>query len=376
MAPKAQEVDQMASKPFTDKKRCIWRMKYRPDPTGDWVTVVLGHDPRLKSARPPKTPPQAILDRARDFAEVEYRAKHGLGAAPNRAKGLDGYVSIYLDAFAATHKPGSVKQARRHLASFTAFAASRGVGTVQGITRSVCRDYLEARIAVVSRDTLRTEVGYLAPVWSRAVEDGLMVKNPWQRIKIPGKSTRSDPVYWSAEEVARIAAACSKVTWSDLVMILVNTGLRISTALAMRWDWIDWKAGVIRIPPGVTGAKTAYGLAMNRVSRNVLERRQFASRSDLVFPNLYRGGGPIPYDSARNAIEKAIERAGVKLGTPHDLRHTYARILSRTAPANVVQSQLGHRTATTTEIYTHLAPEDVAKELEDFGIGDGVTHRK
>jgi integrase len=148
----------------------------------------------------------------------------------------------------------------------------------------------------------------------------------------------------------------------------------------MRWAWIDWTAGVIRIPAAEaahrSGVKTAYPLALNRTSRDVLQRRRVVSRAGddgLVFPNPLKAGGVVPYDSAREAIARAISRAGVKAGTPHDLRHTYARMLSRHAPANVVQSQLGHHAAATTRIYTDLSAEDVARELEDFGVGD-VTH--
>src|SRR5262245_24133425 len=226
----------MASKPYADVRRGTWLMKWRPDPAGPWRTVTLGNDARLKGARPPAKPPQFVLDRAKEFEEAEYRAKHGMGTGPTRAKGLAGYLAGYAETFATTHKAGSTRQLRRHIATFEAFATERGATSVQGVTRAICRDYLEARIAVVSHDTLRTEMRYLMPIWSRAVEDGLMSVNPWARLKVPGKSTRSDPVFWSGEEVDRIVANCSKPWQADLVRVLANTGLRISTALAMRWD--------------------------------------------------------------------------------------------------------------------------------------------
>jgi integrase len=370
----------MASNPYPDVKRGVWYCKYKPDPAGPWVRVSLGHDPRLKGVRPPKTPPQAVLDRAKGFAEIEYRAKHGLAAAPARARGLAAYLDDYATAFAASHKSGSVRQLRRHLDRFAAFCAERGIASVQAVTRSVCRDYLEHRIASVSHDTLRTEKRYLSPVWSRAVVDDLMAVNPWSRLKVPGKSTRSEPVYWSSAEVGRIAAHASRAWQTDLILLLANTGLRISTALAMRWSWIDWAAGLIRIPASEAahrdGVKTSYPLALNGVARDILQRRRVTSRAGddgLVFPNPLKRGGPVPYDSAREAIARAIARAGVKPGTPHDLRHTYARLLSRHAPANVVQSQLGHHAAATTRLYTELSAEDVARELEGFGVGD-LTH--
>jgi integrase len=369
----------MASKPYPDFRTGVWIMKWRPDPTGKWKVKRLGKDPKLLSARPPKTPPQFILDRHREFEEQEYRAKHGLAAGPARAKGLSSYLTGYVEAFSASHKKGSIKQLQRHVKRFEAFATEKGATSVQGVTRSICRDYLESRIIEVSHDTLKTEMRYLSPIWSRAVEDGLMVANPWSRLKIPGKSTRSDPVFWTGDEVARIAACCSKPWQTDLVMVLANTGLRISTTLALRWDWIDWETGVITIPKEAAvrteGVKTSYKLGLNRVSRDVLQRRLAMTKGvSLVFPNPYRDGGEVPYDSAREAIARAIRKAGVKKGTPHDLRHTYARLLDRSGiPASIVQSQLGHKNAATTRIYTDATAEEAAHFLEDFGVGDSPT---
>lgn len=380
-APKLRESVPVASNPFPDKKRGVWLCKYKPDPTGEWVRVNLGKDPRLLSARPPKTPPQSVLDRQREFAEIEYNARHGISAAPARAKGLAGYLESYVDAFAASHKPGSVRQLRRHAARFEAFAREKGVTTVQGVTRGLCRDYLEFRIRSVAHDTLKTEMRYLMPAWTRAVDDGLMTKNPWSRLKVPGKSTRSDPVFWTSEEIGRVAAACAKSWQSDLVLFLANTGMRISTALAMRWGWVDWGRGVVTIPKEEaarhSGVKTAYGFALNRVSRDVLQKRYFAHKGGddgFVFANPYRGGGEIPYDSAREAVQRAIKRAGVPHGTPHDLRHSYARALERSgAPLSVVQSQLGHSSLATTQRYTSSSADEAARWLEDFGVGEPPT---
>lgn len=368
----------MASKPFPDLRRGVWLMKWKPDPTGNWKTENLGKDPRLLSSRPPTKPPQVVIDRHREFEEIEYRVKHGLSVGPVRAKPLETYIAGAVEAFESTHKAGSTKQLKRHTERFEAWAAARGITTVQGVTRAICRDYLEHRIAEVSHDTLRTEMRYLMTVWSRAFVDGLIVANPWSKSKIPGKSTRSDPVFWSEEEVLKIAEACAKPWQSDLVMVLANTGLRISTALAMRWDWLDWATGIITIPREAAalreGVKTSYETMVNGMSRDVLQRRFAESDSPLVFPNPYRDHGEIPYDSARGAIARAIEKAGVKAGTPHDLRHSYARIMDRRGiPASVIQAQLGHTTATMTRLYTSSSAEEAARHLENFGVGKPPT---
>lgn len=364
----------MASKPFADKRRGEWAMKYRPDPDGKWVRVVLGKDPRITEDHAPAKPPQSILDRHHEFCETEYNAKHGLRPAPARAKGLAGYIAAYVDVYQKTHKDGSVKILRRITRRFEEFAAGRGISTVQAVTKAVCRDYLESRLGHAAHDTLRMEARYLSPVWTRAVDDGLMLKNPWSKLNVPGKSTRSAPVFWSSEEITRIAAHCSKAWQSDLVVVLANTGLRISTALAMEWSWIDWQKGIATIPKAAAarqaGVKTSYPLALNGVARDVLERRHFTSKGKLVFPNP-RTGGPIRYETAAKAIKAAIAKAGVKEGTAHDLRHSYAQMLVAIGkPINVVKAQLGHSSLAMTQIYTDVVDSDtIVASLQDTGFG-------
>jgi integrase len=350
-------------------------MKYRPDPTGPWKTVSLGKHPEpYPPSRPPKKPPQFILDRAREFAEIEYRAQHGLQGAPARAKDLTVYLDAYLEAYAGTRRRGSVKQIRRHVRTFLEFARVRGITTVQAVTRAVCRDYLEERIKHVAHTTLRTERGFLIAIWTRAVEDELVMANPWTYAKVPGKPIKRAPTFWSADEIRAIAHHCHRPWQRDLVLLLANTGLRVSTALAMQWGWIEGKRGTVRIPARER-IKTSYVHILNDPARVILQRRALevpSGKDDLVFPNPLREG-VVPYDSARAAIDRAITKAGVKPGHVHDLRHSYGRALAAAGvPLNVIQAQLGHTTLTMTGIYSTADLDTVAGAVAGWGIPDAV----
>jgi integrase len=362
----------MASNPTFDKRRGVWRMKYKPEVGGPWVTVTLcKHPTDWDRARPPKKPPQIAKDRAAEFAEIEYRVQKGLASGPVRAKGLAGYLEGYIDAHGISRRAGSTKQLKRHAATFLEFCRKRGVENVQGVTKAICRDYLEHRAKIAGPATLRTERGFLVGIFTRAEDDGLIPSNPWKGVKPPGKLEDSPITFWTAEEVTRIVAACSRAWHRDLVLILVNTGIRISTVLEMEWDWIDWRGGTIKIPAG-DNIKTAYTHVMGRVARDVLEKRKLLEKtgSPLVFPNP-RTNKRYPYDSARSAIESAIERAKVRDGTPHDLRHTYARLLVLGGvPVTVVQSQLGHTTLAMTMRYVRTNEDQASRFVGDFGVGD------
>jgi integrase len=366
----------VASKPYVERRSGQptgrWVCKYKPDPNGKAVVVSLGKDPRLLAGRTPTKPTQAVLDRHRHFEEIEYNAKAGIRSAPARIEGLAGFVTEYLEEFARSHKSGSIRHARRHAASFLAFCEVRGVTAVQAVTQVVCRDYLASRILVVSHDTLRTEAGYLKPIWTRAVDAKLMDRNPWERLAIPGKSRRASPVFWTEEEVARIAAACAKQWQSDIVYLMAYSGLRISTALALKWTWVKWNEQIIDIPKSaaasVDGIKTAYPCAMAPRIQDMLARRLTAAMDEWVFSNPYRKGHQIHYDTARTAIDTAIARSGVTPGTPHDLRHTCARLMERSgAPLSIIQAQLGHSNVSTTQIYSDATATEAVKWLNRLG---------
>ncbi len=51
--------------------------------------------------------------------------------------------------------------------------------------------------------------------------------------------------------------------------------------------------------------------------------------------------------------------------TPHSLRHTFATRLMKVASIRVVQQLLGHKTLSSTQVYTHPDSEDRAKAIND-----------
>lgn len=361
----------MASKPWFDPKRDRWWIKYRPDPTGPWVRQSLGRHPEpWHPSRPPKKKvPASILDRARHYEDIEYRARYGLAAAPVRARPLGDYLDAYQAAYAAIHAPGSVRQLRRHLKRFREWAARQGITSVQAVNRAVCRDYLEWRIGQITHNALKAERGYLMPVWSRAVEDGLCEANPWQFARTPGKPEPHEPTFWTAAQVEAIARACRKPWQADYVRLLANTGLRATAGAMLQWDWIDWSRGLIRLPQ-LPGIKRPYTTLLGQGARDVLQKRYLPpAHPAYVFP-APRRDGPVPYDTAATAVTDAIRRAGVPPGTAHDLRHTYARtLMAAGVPVHVVQAQLGHSSLAITQRYA-TADEDTARQfIAGFALG-------
>ena len=102
---------------------------------------------------------------------------------------------------------------------------------------------------------------------------------------------------------------------------------------------------------------------LGRYARNAVKEYLGSSRphylgkklSDYLFLNHH--GRPLSRTGAWKIIRHCVQLAGIKRRiTPHTLRHSFAtHMLERGADLRAVQEMLGHRSLSTTQIYTHVA---------------------
>ena len=78
-------------------------------------------------------------------------------------------------------------------------------------------------------------------------------------------------------------------------------------------------------------------------------------------------GKPMSKKTIRRRLEKVCNIVGIKRVTPHQLRHSRASALaSNGVSIKVIKELLGHSSISTTDIYSHLTPEDLAKQIPPF----------
>jgi hypothetical protein len=132
------------------------------------------------------------------------------------------------------------------------------------------------------------------------------------------------------------------------VRLLLLTGCRKSEILPLRWEWLGFKRGCLRLPDSKTGAKVVPLAAAASELLNELPRASAHILSAAKSAGHYTG------------LQKDWERVRVQAGLPevrvHDLRHSSASFAVANGHALfMVGRALGQKQARTTEGYAHLA---------------------
>ncbi|MFO0726473.1 MAG: tyrosine-type recombinase/integrase [Myxococcota bacterium] len=151
-----------------------------------------------------------------------------------------------------------------------------------------------------------------------------------------------------------------------LVGVLVTTGLRISTALALRREDFDPEHGVITARRRLSQGELLDGVKRSRTARDVVplvdwvweavradweKHSEVQAKSGIAFPT--REGG----HRARTVLVKPLQAARKALGlgrlTPHGLRRTAALLYRLRRGSAVSKAIAGHLTE---EMHLHYAP--------------------
>lgn len=186
----------------------------------------------------------------------------------------------------------------------------------------------------------------------------------------------------SADVQRRIIKACCNRRDRLLVLLLIETGMRIGQALGLKHEDIEsWNSRIIieyRLdnPNGVySKSLDTYHVHISDewldLYTNFLLSDLSEVDSDYIFVNLYNRRGtpkeePMTYPSAKALFGRLSKRVGVKV-MPHMLRHTHATDLLRAGISmEITAKRLGHKSIETTKsIYEHLTAEDLKNELKN-----------
>jgi integrase len=220
------------------------------------------------------------------------------------------------------------------------------------------------RLTGLSQSTINRRLSALSAMLNNAVEMGWIPVKP----KIPyGRERKKERRYITQEEEVAILAQLTGKHHA-LVVMAVDTGLRLSELLNLRWRDL-----------------TTTSLSVVKSKNEQARRIPLTSRVRGLLEQMPRDGhGPfsgIDRFNASRTFREAAEKAGIKDSGVvfHSLRHTCAsRLVMAGANTTLVKEWMGHKSIATTMLYAHLSPKtlmDAVTLLEQStDTNDHVRH--
>lgn len=225
-----------------------------------------------------------------------------------------------------------------------------------------------------AKNTIARRLASMRSFFRFGQRDGWAKSNPAKPLRNPRKARRL-PHFLSTEELGRLLEAPPAdeplgVRDRAILETLYSAGLRVSELVGLNDEDLDFAAGIVRVRgKGRRERLSPIGSFAVRALRRWLKLRQLHASEPNdgqapVFVN--RFGKRLTTRSVGRMLEKYLNQTGLDQRTsPHTLRHSFAtHLLDRGADIRSVQELLGHKSLSTTQIYTHISTASLRAAYE------------
>ncbi|HEY0502852.1 MAG TPA: tyrosine recombinase XerC [Lysobacter sp.] len=289
-------------------------------------------------------------------------APPGDDAAPPRDADVEAFLAhLQVERRMSAH---TLDAYRRDLVALSQWAHGEGTD-VASLHIEQVRGFVAAEHRRgLSPKSLQRRLSACRSCYAWLVKQGRIAASPAAAIRSP-KAPRKLPQVLDPDEAAALVEVPTDAPLGlrdrALLELFYSSGLRLSELCALRWRDIDLADALVsvlgkgskqRSVPIGSHARTA--LAQWRASNG-------AANEAPVFPG--RGGAPITPRAVQLRLRHLAQQQGLfKRVHPHLLRHSFAsHILESSGDLRGVQELLGHADIATTQIYTHLDYQHLAK---------------
>ena len=298
--------------------------------------------------------------------ELREKAKHP-------TTGLRDFAARYLD-WARETKPASWPSEKLRLEKMLGLFDDLGVTRLEAVTPyhiEQIRSRLKSRVIIkgdVSREVDRSKattnryLQVLRGMFYRAIDwEVIPGPNPLRKVKFAREGAKIRPL--TEEEIGKILGAAKAISAKpespvqrviyDLLIIILNTGLRRSEALGLRWD--DVRGAEARI---IGKGSRLRSIPLNAAALEALHRQPRIGPYVFDVPN--RTSGSL----MRRTMETIEKRTGVHAGL-HLFRHAFAtRLLAAGVDIVTISEILGHGRMMVSLLYSHSDPDRKRKAVD------------
>ncbi|MEP6907962.1 MAG: tyrosine recombinase XerC [Pseudoxanthomonas sp.] len=254
---------------------------------------------------------------------------------------------------------------RRDLAALLQWTSAQDIGDLASLQTEQLRAFVAAEHRRgLAPKSLQRRLSACRSYFNWLLKHGRIAASPAAALRAP-KSPRKLPQVLDADEASRLVEVPTDVPLGfrdrALLELFYSSGLRLSELCGLRWPDLDLPSGFVTVL-GKGGKQRKVPVGSH--ARRALEawRQEQGSAGDaFVFPG--RHGAAISQRAVQISMKLLAQKQGLfKNVHPHMLRHSFAsHILESSGDLRGVQELLGHADIATTQIYTHLDFQHLAK---------------
>jgi len=211
--------------------------------------------------------------------------------------------------------------------------------------------------------------------WGWLEREEYITHNPLAKYPLPRVPQKPVSIL-TTEQLGKLFSGIDRRTplgarYQAILMLLLDTGIRVSELVNIRMEDMDLRNGYIRV--------TGKGQKVRFVPISSHTRREIARYVNFVRPRVdspalsYLFAKPDGRPISANNVQQFLRRLANKAGlsgvrcSPHVFRHTFAtQSVVNWANVFVLREIMGHSTLQTTMKYTHLQPQDLQAHHAGF----------
>jgi integrase len=250
-------------------------------------------------------------------------------------------------------RPGSADRENRAFALLERFFSDL---PLTDIKNSTALEYRKKRTAEgIGFITINRELSFLRKLLNVAADQEPPLIETVPRFKLPSENNRARTATVNPEEFTAILSHMRRPAQRYLIA-LYETSMRLNEPMKLKWDMVDLKAGLLRLPAEVVKEKYPRRTPISWEFRQVLEelraeQRRVPNVGGYVFTR--KNGQPIA--SIRTAFEKARHEAKLDHVIFHDLRRTaITRWTDLGIPRDFVMAASGHKPSNVHDRYLNF----------------------
>lgn len=283
------------------------------------------------------------------------------------AAGPRAQVEAWLARLAGERQasPHTVAGYRRDLDKLLGWMEAQSIATFDALDPHRLRGFVAAQHrAGLSPKSLQRLLSSCRSLFRQLTREGALAHDPAAGVRGP-KVHRKLPEVLDVDEAASLVEGGGDgalgVRDRAMLELFYSSGLRLSELTGLRWGDLNLDEGEVRVLG--KGRKTR----LLPVGRHAVAALRALGQAEGRAPEspVFRGrhGAPISPRTVQARMKTlALQHGFAKRVRPHLLRHTFAsHMLESSGDLRAVQELLGHADIATTQIYTHLDFQHLAK---------------